>query len=96
MRRLRTTLAFECRSQPPEQWNGPWCPGQKDTAYPQWLATVLDVMEVCEYRVSDVAAFFGISTGRLSRDLFKDHQLWQWVNTERGRRSLSSLRAGTR
>jgi len=92
LRRLRREIACRCRCAPPTAWTGRWCPGRREPDYPAWMAVVLDVLEIKEYRVRDAARFFGIGTGRFVRDIASDAQLWQQVNRGRCTHGLPPLR----
>lgn len=93
LRLLRRELAFGCRADSADSYNGPWCPGARTAEYPVWMATVLDVLEGHSWRVSDAASIFGVSTAALVRALRQDEQLWQRVNAARERHGQKPLRA---
>ena len=92
LRHLRLQLALQWREPEPKPWPHPWCPGERDPLFAGWVARVLDVLEVQGYRVSEAAAFFAQSTGRFTRDLSGNRQLWQAVNAGRRRFNLPLLR----
>ena len=92
LRALRQKLALVCRADPPAAWRGQWKPSAKNPTYSLWLATVLDVLEKVDCRVSDAATFFGLSTGRFVRDIAGNRSLWSAVNRARQARGLHSLR----
>lgn len=92
LRKLRRELALRCRCQPASAWSGPWPPPAKSAEYAGWLAAVLDVLEERQYRLSEAAERFGLSTGRLVRDLAGDDGLWQVVNAGRQRYGHPPLR----
>jgi len=92
LRKLRRELAFHCRCRPPAVWSGPWRPPAKSAEYAPWLAAVLDVLEGHQYRLAQAADTFGVSTGRLVRDLASDNGLWQLVNAGRQGHGHTPLR----
>lgn len=93
LQNLRLALALKQREPTPRPWPHDWCPGKRDVLFPQWLARVCDVLAVHEYRVSEAAAFFQVSTGRFVRDLSHLPALWQELNRQRRLRQMSPLRA---
>ena len=93
LRQLRHEIALQCRSEPPQRHDGPWCPGARTAEYAVWMATVLDVLADCDWRVSEAANFFGVSTAALVRALQGDEKLWQRVNAARQKRGFRPLRA---
>ena len=92
LRRLRREIAIACRAEPPERWTGSWDLSPRNPAYPQLAAVLLDALCACGYRVSEAAAFFGVSTAQLVRCLSRDKQLWGHVNACRKRLELPPLR----
>jgi hypothetical protein len=92
LRKLRQEVALNCRCLPVAVWTGPWRPQTKSVAYAPWLAAVLDVLEDTQYRLAETAERFGLSTGRLVRDLGTDPVLWQAVNAGRKRWGHPPLR----
>ena len=94
LRRLRRNLALVLRVSPAKPWSGTWAPAPRNPLHAPWLATILDALHDCEYRIGDAARLLEVSTGRLSRELKKDGQLWQHLNRCRQQRGLAPLRAG--
>jgi len=92
VRLLRIEMALNWRQPPPDAWRWAQRPGPRNSVYALYLAELLDVLDACDYRVSDAAAFCGLSTGRLVRDLARDSHLWQAVNTVRQQRGMPVLR----
>lgn len=92
LRHLRLQLALHWRLPSPAAWSHGWHPGERDPLFALWVARVLDVLDQAGYKVSDAAAFFGQSTGRFTRDLACNRQLWQEVNAGRHRCQLPPLR----
>ena len=94
LRKLRAEIALRCRCRADTPYSGPWRPNAKSADYPSWLAAVLDVLEEHHYRLAEAAEFFGLSTGRLVKDLASDPALWQAVNAGRVRCGHAPLRMG--
>ncbi|MCK5803306.1 MAG: amidohydrolase family protein, partial [Lentisphaeria bacterium] len=93
LRKLREEIALALRCTAPAQWSGQWRPGAKSAEYAQWLAVVIDVFEARGCRVGEVAAFFGVSSGRFRRDLSANPRAWRLLNELRTAHELSPLRA---
>ena len=92
VKRLRMALALEIREGSTPPWSGPWDVGQKNVRYPIFVAAILDSLDEAGYRVSDAAAGFGLSTGRLVKVLRRNPRLWAAVNRERRRLGMSVLK----
>jgi len=92
LRHLRLNLALRLRETPPTAWAFADVPSLRSEFYPQWTAALLDVLMGCGLRISEAAAFCGLSTGRLVRDLARDPALWQEVNRLRRAAGLTPLR----
>jgi len=92
LRRLRYCMALTCRAAPQLDSHPLTRPGRKSRDYLFWMADVLDCLEANEFRVSDAARQLASTTGRLVRDLAKDPDLWQRVNSRRRDVDLPPLR----
>lgn len=94
LQRLRLAIAYAMRSDAePGAWTGQLKFNMANREYPVFVARVLDALAQQEWRVGDAARALGLSTGKLNRALFRDHQLWAHVNRERQRAGFAPLRA---
>ena len=91
-RRLKWALAFVLRKSPAPPWTEGFNLNEKNPRFPLLLATVVDHLEEQNYQVSEAAKGLGITTGALNKFMKKFPQLWQFVNQERQKRNLKSLK----
>ncbi len=92
LRQLRLNLALRLRAPPPMPRPFAETPSLRSPDYPLWTAVLLDVLADRGLRVSEAAAFCGLSTGRLVRELARNPALWQEVNRLRRAAGLPVLR----
>lgn len=105
LRRLRLAIAISIRIEPGENWKPPDVFQQyltaggrleislRNTAYPQVLAVVLDVVAACRGQVRDAAELLGLSTAQLTRFILRDGKALDAVNRCRashGHRPITS------
>jgi hypothetical protein len=88
--KLRRQIALQLRAEP-RSWTGE-VPSLCNAAREQWVAVAIDALESTGYRLAEAAAILGSSTSRLSKELGKDPQVWQFVNSARTARELPPLR----
>ena len=88
--KLRRQIALQMRLAP-RAWDGE-VPSLRNAAREQWVAVALDALESTGYRLAEAAAILGSSTSRLSKELGKDPQVWQFVNSARTARELPPLK----
>ncbi len=91
LRKLRRTLAMRIESDTPIVC-GRAEVGMGNPAYPLWLAWVVQHLRRHNFALAETAVALGCSTGRLSRLLHKDPELWGAVNAERRSRGLPELK----
>jgi hypothetical protein len=101
LRRLRVAIALSVREPVDLERYAPPPPldaairrggiemGRRDARWPATAAAVLDIVEACDWRISDAATQLGISTAALSRFLTGDEELLRAAN---GRRQALGLR----
>ena len=92
VRKLRLAIAFSLREEALSFWNTPWNMGKNDRRYPQFIAHILDALALSDYRVGDTAKNLQISTGKLTRILSNDSNLWKFVNEKRDQLGLKPLK----
>jgi len=105
LKRLRETIALEIRHRvDPATYQlgevmsgcisgrGRLVVGRRDARYPTALGEILDVLAVCDLRVSDAAARLGVSTANLVSFLKNDTKAWARVNQMRAERGIRPLR----
>ena len=66
--------------------------GLNNARYPLFLAKLFDELHSCEFRISEVAASMGFSTGKLVKLISRDTHIWQLINSERKKRGLNPLK----
>ncbi len=66
--------------------------GRRDARWPATVACVLDLVEACEWRLSDAAPHLGISTAALSRFITSDDELLRAANERRQALAMRPLR----
>ena len=93
LRKLRRALAtqVECVGTIPFDDRTEVSPHADD--YPLWLAKLFSLFRSHNFTLAETAAALDLSTGRLSRLLRKDPEIWKIVNDERRRRNLPELRS---
>jgi len=60
--------------------------------YPQWIASVFDVLFLHSFSLKDAAAEFNISSSKLQKLIARDPMLWQELNRLRQANGLPPLR----
>jgi hypothetical protein len=69
--------------------------GKRDARYPATVAALFDLLEACEWRLSDAATLLGVSTGGLSGFLVDDDAVLREANERRRAHGHRPLRPGT-
>ena len=91
LRKLRMRLALEIRHSPARPLPRPECAlGHPD--YPLWCARLADALAEHGWEPKDAAPQLGFSTSALLKFLYRDPQLWQFVNRQRQAAGLPPLR----
>ncbi|MFO7820901.1 MAG: peptide chain release factor-like protein [Lentisphaeria bacterium] len=90
---LRRAIAIQWREPFPNTVEQlPEKPGARNPDFAIWMATVLDLLNDCDWQVSKAAKRVGKSTGQLVKDLAQDLDLWKEVNRQRQTRGIKALR----
>jgi len=93
LERLRRGIAEAWRLDTPPDWDGQWKMNTANPDYPKLMAVMLDALAQNDYAVGDAARALGLSTGRFSRLLWRDPDLWALANQEREARGHRPLRS---
>lgn len=100
VRRLRTELAVHVRTTPGDEVSELWrrrCRGGKiDVSsehddFPALLSEALDVLETCEDRLPDAAAFLGCSASQIVKFLKSAPEAFVLLNARRASKGLRAL-----
>lgn len=80
LQRLRRALYLNIREQPPELLDWQPCHSPRDPRFWPAAGCALDVLAICEARVSTTAQRLGVSTAQLVEFLQLEPRLWQEAN----------------
>ena len=94
---LRAPVALESYAPPSEVEavrgkDGRIAVGRRDARFLPALAAIFDLLEACEWRLSDAAKALGISTAALGRLLVSDSAVWRAASERRRALDLPPLR----
>ncbi len=73
-------------------WIDSWSIGKKDQRYPLFIAALLDVFSLAEWKISVAAKLLKISVGKLNKILTSNIDLMKKINQERTKLNLAPLR----
>ncbi|MCR4573305.1 MAG: peptide chain release factor-like protein [Lentisphaeria bacterium] len=90
LQKLRLEFALHLRCEP-TAWKQP-VPGPSSDSFPLWAAVALDSLFATDYKLSEAIAILGTTTSQLVKNLAKLPALWQFVNAERTKRNLPTLK----
>ena len=91
LKRLRLQIALEWREEF-QPWDDQWDMNPKNPRYPLFAAFLIDALDDSDWQVSTAAQNAGVSTGKFIKLLSRSDQLWQYVNQQRQKKNLKSLR----
>ena len=92
LKRLRREIAYHLREEEILTWDDDVKMNIDNPKYPSFLGIVVDALIVTEYKLGEAAQHIGITTGKLNKALQRDKQLWDFVNQERQKLGLKTLR----
>ena len=91
LRRLRFEIALKMR-ETFIPWKGDWNINEKNSDFPLLAASLLDGLDECNFQVSDLAKNLNKSTSALIKVLQKSQLVWRFINEERQKRGMKTLR----
>ena len=92
LKRLRREIAYQLREDNIETWDDDVKMNIDNPRYPFFLGIVIDALVSTEYKLGDSARLISITTGQLNKALQRDKRLWDFVNQERQKLGLKTLR----
>jgi hypothetical protein len=90
--KLRRAIAYGERLTPPSAPDHLEC-ALDHPDYPLYLAHLLDIADAVNYDHRSIADFLGCTPSALLKKFARDPELWQFINANRVKRGLTSLKA---